>query len=59
MGATITVTCPLCERNFSLRFDPGVEDEAPTLAMDQLARECPNHDGQTWDIWTTQEPGND
>lgn len=51
MAANITVACPACDRTFGLRFDPGPEDEAPGLAIDELREECPSHDDKGWTFW--------
>jgi hypothetical protein len=51
MAANITVSCPVCGRDFGLRFDPGPEDAAPDLARAQLRGECPDHDGKKWEFW--------
>lgn len=48
MAANVTITCPTCEQEFGLRFDPGSEDSAPILARLELTRECPNHQGKSW-----------
>jgi hypothetical protein len=41
MAANISVACLKCRKTFGLRFDPGPEDAAPSLAVQQLERECP------------------
>ena len=51
MAANVTVSCPVCGREFGLRFDPGPEDAAPGLARAHLRSECPDHDGKNWNFW--------
>ena len=51
MAANLNIECPKCSKTFGLRFDPGPEDAAPTLAAQQLERECPDHDGKKWEFW--------
>jgi len=44
------IGCPGCGKQFGLRFDPVIEKGALALAQDQLAAECPDHDGKTWEF---------
>jgi hypothetical protein len=43
MAANVEVKCPKCGRRDSVRFDPGPDDDFPSLATLELAEECPNH----------------
>jgi hypothetical protein len=52
MAANVTIACPTCGQEYPLRFDPGPEDDAPSLAAAQLEQECPDHTGP-WRFWPT------
>lgn len=52
MAATVPIQCPTCGVVYSLRYEPmSPEDEAPTLAENQLRDECPDHAGKSWTFW--------
>ena len=51
MAARIGVACPTCGKEFGLRLEPGIEDDALTYAAEQLKEECPDHEGKKWNFW--------
>lgn len=51
MGVMLSIQCPRCLRPFGLRYDPGPDDQAPSLAREELLGECPDHDGKAWSFW--------
>ena len=51
MNARIPIACPTCGEQFGLRYNPtSPEAHYPTMAREQLEKECPDHYGKTWDI---------
>lgn len=54
MSTTIPVRCPAegCTYETSLRFDPGVENDAPGEARAELNAEHPRHLSSSWHFRT-------
>jgi hypothetical protein len=50
MAALIVINCPHEDCSFAgnLRFDPGPEDNFPTMASEELNTEHPNHHAGSW-----------